>query len=433
MIIRIPFKPREHQKEIIDHLKRFNVLVCHRRFGKTALSVNLLIRACLEKPNQYCAYIAPTMKQALDVAWHSPHTSIKRYIRPLLDSGKAVKYENDGRVVFYNGSVLRLFGVDDPDRLRGIGLNAVILDEVVKIKSNVWSEIIFPALSDQKGWAIFISTPKGMNNLFYDVFENAQKEENSEHWYSAVYKASDTSVLDKETLDLAKNTMPPEEYDQEYQCSFEGSLVGSYFGSLITEARKDSRIGRFPWRSDRLVHCSLDLGRTDATAIWFYQKDHQGIFFIDYYEDSDEPLQYYLKYLKEKPYAYGKLYLPHDIKITDYTATKSRLRIVRDFGFKPKVVKKLSIEEGINKVRTLFSRCYFDALKCEYGLDALFEYRKEEIEKLKVKKRQTVYKNHPRHDWTSHAADAFRYFAVGYKEPGPKRQPKKSTRYKIFK
>jgi phage terminase large subunit len=422
--ITIPFKPREQQKEIFEKLKRFNVFVCHRRFGKTTLAINVLIRIALSKPGAFCAYIAPTFKQAKDVAWHPPDTSVKTFIRNIPNYEK---WEQEGRVLLPNGSIIRLFGADDPDRLRGIGLDYVVIDEVSQMNPRTWTEIILPALSDKGGHAMFIGTPKG-HNFLYDIWASAEDKDN---WYRKDFKASETGIIDPDILEDLKEQMDDDTFQQEYECSFDAAIRGSYYGKLMVQADNEGRIDKVPFDPAMLVYAAFDIGVDDATSIWFYQKPKDGtVRIIDYFEDSGEGLPYYIKHCRNKPYDIAMYYFPHDITVKEFGSGKTRIQTLKDLEIRNyRIVPKTKINEGIDSVRRILPKCYFDKRKCEFGIEALKQYQKEYNDKLQK------FSDHPRHDWTSHAADAFRYLAVSFKErvDHRKMRPKKAkTSYDPF-
>lgn len=215
-VIHIPYTPRPFQKELHASLKRFNVLVCHRRFGKTVFALNELIKKAIEnekiKPSY--AYICPTRNQARQVAWDY----LKTFLSPLGDNVKF--YEQTLEVRFY-GRVIRLLGAAHAERLRGLYLDGVVLDEMADIDEKVWSGIVRPALSDRRGWAIFIGTPKGRNQLYklYKLYQMAEKFPKS--WYAKTVRASESLVLPEEELIAAKESMSSAQYAQEFECSFQ--------------------------------------------------------------------------------------------------------------------------------------------------------------------------------------------------------------------
>ena len=381
---------------------RWAIIVCHRRFGKTVLAVNHLIRAAMRSQSKDArfAYLAPTYAQGKAVAWDY----LKHYSLPI--PGVKIN-ESELRIDYPNGSRIRIYGCDNPDSLRGLYLDGAVLDEYALMSPRVFAEIISPALSDRKGWAIFIGTPWGHNH-FYDLLDVAQGKN---EWLTAIYKASETDIIDPEELARLKDMMSIQQYSQELECSFEGAIQGAYYSEQIEKAEADNRITNVPYDARCEVETWWDLGMNDATAIWFSQTVGKEVRLIDYYESSGSGLEHYVKVLKDKGYNYAAHNLPHDAEVRELGTGKSRVETLESMGLRSiEIVPKLSIEEGIEALRTLFSVLWFDKTKCKDGLNALKNYRKEWDEK-----RQT-FKSRPLHDWSSNGADAGRYFAVGYKE-----------------
>ena len=397
----IPYKPRPLQREIHASLKRWNLLVCHRRFGKTVFAINELIKQAVknqQKMPRY-AYVAPYYKQAKQIAWDY----LKDFTRPI--PGIKVN-ESELRVDFPWGARIQLFGADSPDSMRGLYLDAVVLDEYADMSPRIFSEVLRPALSDREGSAIFIGSAKG-GTPFYDLWERIKDEPD---WFVKVYKASDTGVIPDAELEDARKIMDEDEFAQEYECSWTASIKGAYYGKQLSEAQTEDRIGKVPYDPRLPVHTAWDLGVGDSTAIWFYQVLGQEIRIIDFHEDSGEGLPYYAKILDQKDYKYGEHWAPHDIQVRELGSGKSRIETAKMLGIQFRIVPNLSIDDGINAVRNTIPRCWFDAKKCELGLQALRNYRKE------YDARRQEYKPRPLHDWSSHAADAFRYLAVSLRD-----------------
>lgn len=428
--ITLKFTPRPQQAEILSNLKRFNVLICHRRFGKTTLTVNYLIRKMLEAPhNKWTgAYITPSYAQGAKVALKEFYDVLE----PLIEIGLVSINKKNAVIECENGARVFLLGTQNYDSLRGLGLDLVVIDEVAQIHPAAWSTVIYPTLSDRQGQAIFIGTPQG-KNLLSNIWENAEE---NELWYRRMFKASETGLLPNSELEIAKSQMSDEEYEQEYECSFDAPVFGSYYGKWLTEAEAEGRIGEVPYEPNKLVYTAWDLGVDDSTAIWFFQVMNNGSYhFIDYYEDSNEGLVYYFKFLKDKPYLYGTHIAPHDIMVRELMSGKSRYQQAQELGFKFVVAKKTSLDEGIQAVRNVLPKCYFDKEKCEWGLDALRAYRKEINSKMSIADEgRFKFKDRPVHDWSSHGSDAFRTFAMGFRNPNTinKRPKKAKTGYKIF-
>jgi phage terminase large subunit len=406
----IPYTPRPLQLQIHDNLKRYNVLVCHRRFGKTVLSINQLIKSLAEceLTNPRFAYIAPFYNQAKSVAWD--------YLKHYTDPIPGVKnYENELRVDIGNGGRLSLYGADNPDRLRGLYFDGVILDEYADMSPRVWGEIIRPALSDRKGWVLFIGTPKGRNQ-FWDIYNAAKSDP---EWYAAMFKASETELIAPEELSAARKTMTPEQYEQEFECSFTAALLGAYYGKEMAGADAEKRIGHVPYDPALRVYTAWDLGMDDATAIWFIQICGHEIRFIDYYENTGCGLDHYVKELDRKPYTYAEHFLPHDTKVREIGTGKSRVETLESLGLDVTIVEQQRVEDGINAVRLMLARSWFDDKKCERGIEALRQYQRDWNDLLKT------FHNKPRHDWASHAADAARYFALSIEGLSYKDKPRR--------
>ena len=214
--IRLSYQPHKWQHELHEaqQYHRFCVLACHRRFGKTYYAINTLIYAALAcpRPDGRFAYIAPYYKQSKQVAWDY----FKRFCSEIPN---AMFNEAELRVDFPNGSRIRLYGGDNPDALRGIYLDGVVLDEVADMRPNVWGEVIRPTLADRQGWAVFIGTPKGVD-LFYEIYMKAKTEKG---WFSRTYRADETGIIPDEELAAARREMTEQQYAQEFLCDFTSS------------------------------------------------------------------------------------------------------------------------------------------------------------------------------------------------------------------
>jgi len=373
--------------------------------GKSVACINELIRAALtsDKDRPRFAYIAPLLKQAKEIAWDY----LKHYSAPLVPVG-ATYNETELRIDLPNGGRVRIYGADNPDSLRGIYLDGVVIDEPAQIRPSLWTEVVRPALSDRGGWAVFIGTPAGKNE-FYDIWERSRT---SEGWFSLMLKASETGLINEQELWDARSQMGPDRFEQEYECSFEAAIQGAYYADALKHVRDEGRIGKVPYERGMAVHTSWDLGVSDATAIWFLQTVGREVRVIDYYEGSGVGLDEYARMLKDKGYVYGTHYLPHDIQVRELSTGKSRLETLHNLGLSDVVVVPAhNVNDGINAVRRLLDRCWFDEERCKRGLECLWQYRKDWDDRGKV------WRNNPLHDWTSHGADAFRMFAGGWAEP----------------
>ena len=420
--VEIPYAPRAQFLGFHYRKERWACVVAHRRAGKTVACLNELIKGALvcPKPNPRFAYIDPLHVQAKDVSWGY----VKHYSAAI--PGVGVN-ESELRVDFPNGGRVRLYGADNYDRLRGIYLDGVILDEFADMDPRVWPEVIRPALSDRQGWAIFIGTPKGRNDFYKLMYggEGWVGAVNHADWFTLTLKASETGIVPHAELDDARSMMTAEQYAQEYEVSFDAAVLGAYYGKEIADAERQGHITNVEYDRAIPVHTSWDLGIGDSTAIWFFQVAPDGLRVIDFYENHGKSLGHYTAELQTRGYSYGHDFVPHDALARELGTGRSRLETLIQLRRKPKLLPAQRVEDGINAARVSFPKIWFDADKCKFGLEALRQYRAEFDEKAKV------FKNTPKHDWTSHAADAFRYMCMGWRElkPEPPRPEKRNPVY----
>lgn len=434
------YKPRALQLLLHQRFRRFNVLVCHRRFGKTVLVLNEKIDRGLRCPlkNPQYAYIAPTYGQAKRVAWDYLKEFTKNI--PGVIVNEAELRVDIPRPAMGDRVRFQLLGAENPGSIRGMYLDGAVLDEMGEMSGEIWGQVVRPALSDRLGWCIFIGTPKG-RNLFYNLYifaktgkmpDESGEAEVKDDWYAAMYKASETGIIPKSELEAARQTMTEDEYNQEYECDFQAALVGAYYGKEIKELEDSGKITSVPYEKVLGVETFWDLGISDATSIWFVQKHGREYRIIDYMEESNRDLHYFAKALKSKPYIYDMHTFPHDIEVRDFISGRTRKEVAEElFGRQyVNVAKKSSLEDGINAVKMILSKCWFDSKKCHKGIEALKAYQR------KWDSKNNVFMPKPLHDWSSHSADSFRTFAMGIKEDRKQARselPQKSnSKFNIF-
>lgn len=406
-VVELPYAPRRIFISYHARKQRWASLVAHRRAGKTVGCVNDLIARALSlrQPHGRYAYVAPFLAQAKEVAWEY----LKRFAGPALRD----KNESELWVELVNGARIRIHGADNPDRLRGAYLDGVVLDEYADMRPSVWGEVIRPMLADRQGWATFIGTPKGRNE-FYEIHKRANE---SGEWFASTLKASDTAILSHVELAAARRDMTPEQYDQEFECSFEAAIHGAYYGALIAEARKKNRIGKVA--ADPLLPLKMfwDLGgagaTSDALSIWVAQWVGREIRVLDYIEGRGQVLGYYTNILRERGYQSAYSYLPHDGVNPDYVAGKHWSDHLKAAGFANEVIQNQGRGAAMLRVeaaRRIFAQVWFNEETCQAGLDALQYYHERWDEERKIGLG-------PEHDWSSHAADAFGLMAIAYEAP----------------
>jgi phage terminase large subunit len=400
-VIEIPYKPREHQLKIHELLdgNRFAVVVAHRRFGKTVAALNHIIREAVlnEQETPRYAYIAPTYGQAKRVAWDY----LVKYTTPLGGTNNI----SELRVDFW-GRRIQLYGSDNPDSLRGQYFDGVIVDEVGDQNPKIWTDIIRPSIVDRKGWCLFIGTPKGHNH-FKELRDRAEKEEG---WGLLEFKASETGVVDKTELSAAKNEMGESKYAQEFECSFDAPVEGSYYGELLGELEEKKHMQEIPREELSRTFTAWDLGMGDSTSIWVAQLVGSEVRLLDYYENHGVGLDHYVKWIKDNDYLKAEHILPHDVRVRELGTGKSRMEMLEESGLDAKIAPRMGLDDGIQAVRRLLPRCWFNVPKVQIGLNCLRNYRRDYDEKRKI------FYERPLHDWSSHGSDAFRYLALGLDE-----------------
>lgn len=404
MEIEIELVPRAPFKAFLKSNKRWSCLVCHRRAGKTVACIQKLIKEAAEfegKEGRF-AYIAPTYTQAKDVAW----AYLKQFTSPIPGIEKS---ESELSITFPNGARIRLYGSDNYDRLRGLYLDGVVIDEAGDQDPRAWPEVIRPALADRKGWAVFIGTPKGKNR-FYDIHREAEAADN---WLSLVLKASESGLLDDDELKDAKRMLTPDQYAQEFECSFDAAVSGAYYADLLKQAEsRIGKIGRDPLMS---LYAVWDIGGTgakaDATSIWIAQRIGSEIRWLDYYEAQGQPLSAHVDWLRSNQYGSAECVLPHDGATHDKVHSVSFESALEQAGFSVTVIPNQgagAARKRIEAARRLFPQMHFDE-KTEAGREALAWYH----EKMDEKRRIGLG---PEHDWSSHGADAFGLGAIFFSE-----------------
>lgn len=347
--------------------------------------------------NPRFAYIAPTYSQAKKISWD--------YLKHYTKNIPYTKYnETELRCDFLNGARIMLLSAENPDSLRGIYLDGAVCDEAAQISSDLLDEVIRPALADRKGWLTLCGTPKGMNNLFYDYYLKAKKEDG---WFSYTAKASETNLIDQEELDAALSVMGKSKYQQEFEASFIGNIKGSIYGELLNKMEDEKRIARVVYDPGYPVNTAWDVGFNDATSIIFYQVIGNSINIIDFYENSNEALPHYAQYLKEKDYVYDQHVGPHDLEQTSFATGKTKREVAYQLGIKFRIAPKLHIEDGIHAVKMLLPRCYIDVDNCTKLINSIRHYHR------KYNDKDRVFSAKPVHDWSSHANDALRVLATG--------------------
>ena len=364
--------------------------------------INQLIKSALlsKLKNPRYAYIAPTFKQAKSIAWD--------YMKQFTLKIPNVKFnETELRVDLPNGSRITLLGAENCDGLRGIYLDGCVIDEYANVNERLFPEIIRPALSDRKGYCVFIGTPQGMNNNFYELYQHAQ---GAEDWFHYKAKASQTKIVDPDELQKAEEIMGSNKFKQEFECDWIANIEGAVFGEIVAEMENKRQLGRVPYDPALPVSTAWDLGVSDHTAIIFFQQLGNAINIIDYYEERGQGLPHYVDVVNNKDYIYQDHFAPHDIEVMEFSNGKTRREVAYQLGVRFKVVPKIPLEDGIHATLMTLPRCWIDTDHCKKLIDALRHYHRKYIDKNRM------FRTKPVHDWSSHACDAMRYLCVGITE-----------------
>lgn len=418
------WEPRGDQLKLWRYLAKGGlraVEVAHRRWGKDDVALHMTMTKMMRRVGNYW-HMLPQFNQCRKAVWEAvnPRTGRRRIDDVFPDELRVATRNTDMYIEIDNGSSWQLVGSDNYNALVGSPPVGIVFSEYALSDPTCWA-YLSPILEENGGWAAFISTSRGNNHL-KKIFDFARV---TPGWFAELLTAEETPVFTRQRLIEIKQELigafgqelGEAMFEQEYLCSFQGAVIGSYYGKQMAAARKEGRITRVPHETGLEVYTFWDLGVDDSMTIWFMQFIGRETRVIDYYENSGMGLAHYAKILKEKPYTYGDHYMPHDAKVREMSAgehAKKRSEVAEDLGIRPiiTVVRPRNTDAvltGIEAARNALGSCWFDEVKCQLGISALEGYKSEYDEEKKV------MKNTPFHDWTSHGADAFRTFAMGYR------------------
>lgn len=431
--VKIPYKRRKWSVGFHDSSRRFLALVLHRRAGKTTAIINHQQRAATDDAwearrmktlmpslteedlkkllhDRLYGIVYPTYKQAKLVAWEM----LKYYAREI----PGIKpNESELSIRYPNNCKLQLFGAENPDALRGTAFWGLAFDEYGQQPSNIFSEVLSKSLADHLGFAIFAGTIQGKNQLYMTHKIAADNPRD----YFALWQDIDVSLRTEEDVTtrllrialeddrrlVQQGLMTQEEFDQEWYLSPTGAVRGAVYAKEIAQLRKDNRVFVFPIDARFPVHTVWDLGKGAKMAVGFYQRNWDRVMKVDYLEgDNNDGLPQVIKKMLEKPYVFGKHFAPHDVNAVDLSTGKTRIETARVLGVKFETVPDIGVLNGINAAKLFFSRLYVHEKNCDRFLELISQYRREWDDK------KGAYRDEPIHDFTSHAADEFRYAAI---------------------
>jgi len=400
------FMPRQYQLPICDALenKEYRKILCclPRRAGKDVVAFNLMIRAALKKIGVYF-YIFPTYSQAKKVIWDSITNSGQKFLDYIPSELIVSKNSQEMKITLINSSIIQLVGSDNIDSLVGTNPQGCVFSEYA-LQSPLAYQFLKPILTVNRGWALFISTPRGKNH-FWELYNIAM---HSPDWFCYKLTVEDTNHVPLYEIqkEIEEGILSEDLVRQEYYCDFTMGVEGAYYAKYLDRMRLKGQIGMVPWEPGFKVHTAWDLGVRDSTTIIFFQVVGQTIRLIDCYEKSKEGLEHYIKVINQKEYDYGKHIAPHDIRVKEFGSGMTRIEKAKQLGITFTIASDVGVQDGIESVRSALSKIWIDEKQCGPLVKALENYRQE----FDVKKK--VYKSQPLHDWSSHFADAMRYLCI---------------------
>jgi hypothetical protein len=373
----------------------------HRRAGKTVALVNDVIVGSLQCPlrKPQHAYVGPTFTQTKRIAW----TYLKDYSEAYWSKPPS---ESELKVTLHGDRTIYCLGADNPDSLRGMYLDGSVMDEYALFRPSVFSTIIRPALSDRNGWGVFASTPRG-KNLFHKEWKKALKR--PELYYSLMLKASESGILARGELDALREDMDPEEFAQEYECSFDAALKGAIYAAEVNDLFLENRVRPQLYDPALPTHVIFDLGFTDATVAIYWQEAKDGtIRIVNVDATNGQSVQHHIDAILQFQGLgeLGSVWLPHDAKARNLQTGRSIVEQFIDNEIRPSIVPGHKVRDRIAATRQMFPRIHISEECSEELIEALKGYRREWDDNL------LCFKDTPYHDWCSDFADSFGYMCV---------------------
>lgn len=412
--VTIPYRPRRHFLAMHNSPKRWKFVVAHRRAGKSVSEINEVIKQALANTRQYppprYAYVGPSFAQTKDLIWGY----LKHYTSVF---GDDVKYsESELQCTLPNGAMINLYGgAAAYERMRGLYFDGIVLDEFPLLNPAVFSTVVRPCLADYRGWAIISGTSNG-DDHFHEL---KKKNQNDPTWDFFIIPVTETDALHPDEVVEMTKDMTPEEYAREMLCSFDAPIEGAYYADLMNQAQLAGRITGVPYDPAAPLMTWWDLGIDDEMPIWFVQQCGRELHAVDFASMSGKSLADAMRIVRgtwvdphtgvippeivhRQKYTFGAHVLPHDIKARELGTGKSRYEIL--LGLVPEteplfITPSLSVEDGIQAVRSVLPMVWFDEKKTEAGRSALKNYARNKAGK-------------PIHNWASHPSDGFRYGSI---------------------
>lgn len=402
------FKLRWYQSEIWDLIqsrkcKRL-LYIASRRAGKDILCWNLAIRKAITS-TCLVFYVLPTYSQGRKAIWDAITIDGIKFTDFIPQELIASMNQNEMKIKLKNDSIIQVIGGDSYNTsLVGTNPTFIVLSEYSLMPPDIFN-FIRPILAANGGTCIINGTPRGKNH-FFSLYKIAQE---LPEWEVIVHKASEIQHISQSVLANERSQMDEGLFLQEYECSFERGISGSYYGQALDQLKLRGQINHINWEPNLLVYTAWDIGVNDATTIIFWQQvDNSTVVrIIDCYSGTGHGLDHYVKTLQNKPYNYGDHFAPHDIKVREWGGgAVTRYEKARQLGISFKLIEQVPIIDGIDNVLANFSKFWIDSEKCKSLIDALENYRKQFDDS------KNIYLNKPLHNWASNYADSLRYLCL---------------------
>lgn len=400
--------------------------IAHRRWGKDEIVLSATCELAHKRIASYW-HCLPEYAQGRKALWTAVNaqTGRRRIDEAFPPEICESRNEQEMFIRLKCGSTWQIIGSDRYDATVGAGVAGIAYSEWALANPSAWA-YHRPMLEENNGWAAFITTPRGRNHAksMYDMAKDNPR------WFAEISSINETKALSPEQLDeslaeyiaLYGEDIGRAQFEQEYLCSFNAAILGAFYAREMLALRNAGRI------SDEIeplegipVHTAWDLGKVDSTAIWWFQVCAGQIRIVDFYMSHGADIEHYAEVCLAKPWERGVDYVPHDAKQRIFGMKRGRVEQMMDLGLEPRVLPMNKILDGVAAVRKTLPFCVFNS-RCEEGISALEQYRREWDDDLKT------FRPNPVHDWTSHAADAFRYFAQAWAEAPKERAASRPER-----
>jgi phage terminase large subunit len=390
--------------------------VWHRRAGKDEVCLHHTAMAAWKRPGNYW-HCLPEYLMGRKAIWTAinAHTGRRRIDEVFPHAHRETTNDNEMFIRLKNGSTWQVIGSDRYDATVGAGVAGITYSEWALSNPSAWT-YHRPMLQENRGWAAFITTPRGHNHA-KALFDYAQA---SPAWFTELLTARETGALSEAELvevlaeyqALHGEDVGRAQFEQEYLCSWNAAILGAFYALEMAQVRSENRIVEIEPIEGEPVHRAWDLGVADDTSIWWFQMVGAQCFILDHYSASGVGLEHYADAIEQRRRAYGWKdgtdYVPHDAKIKEWGSGRTRVETMQQMQLHPDLIPLATVADGINAVRRLLPLCVFHP-RCETGISAMEQYRREWDDDKKAFRASAV------HDWTSHPADAFRYLALSRK------------------